>query len=164
MLGTAAKPVLHAKAKECQGLLDFVVELIDMYLPQIRGANPEDAVRAELLLTAGKHALRFEQLISELPRVVSPEQRHTLWSSYLSHVTCFQRAGGDLKPKAHAMSHMLQRTLTLGSPRFYHTYRDESLNRVIANIAARSHRMLFATSIFARFAVMQELGMRNAIT
>jgi hypothetical protein len=34
----------------------------------------------------------------------------------------------DLKPKHHMMLHMIARCRVMGSPRFYSTYRDESLN------------------------------------
>lgn len=164
MLGTVSKPALNAKAKECQGLLAFVVETLESNLDAICQYKPAEGPRARLLLYSGQQALRFDQLLGELPRRIDHGQRHELLAAYMSHVTLFARAGAALKPKAHAMIHMIQRALELGSPRYYHTYRDESLNRVIANIAASSHRMLFATSIFAKFAVMQELGMRNAVT
>ena len=164
MLGTPSKPGLNAKAKETQGLLNFVVEVLQDNLEAVRRAKPEEVGRIQMLLFAGKHAQSFEQQLGALPRVISIEQRAKLFSAYASHVRCFKLAGAELRPKAHAMLHCIQNTRLLGSPRFYHTYRDESMNRVVATIAAASHRALFALSVFMKFSIMQELGIRNAVS
>ena len=163
MLGTLSKPALNAKAKETQGLLHFAVELLEANRAAVRLAKPDETDRIEMLIVAGRHAMHFEQMLADLPRAITDEQRARLFAAYSSHVRCFKLAGAELKPKAHAMLHCIQRSKVLGSPRFYHTYRDESMNRIIANIAVASHRALFAVSVFMKFAVMQQLGLGRAL-
>eukprot|EP00969_Alexandrium_andersonii_P220983 9759831-Alexandrium_andersonii.AAC.1 len=52
------------------------------------------------------------------------------------HVSLLQRASVPLAPKHHLWAHMTMMSLRRGNPRWYSTFLDESLNAVVARIAA----------------------------
>lgn len=164
MLGSMSNPSLSAKAKETHGILEFAVQVLERYEPAIVALGGDIAVRASMLLTAGRYAVVFDDLVQSLPRSISRSQQQSLLVSFLSHCSFLKRAGADLKPKHHIMLHCIQRCGHLGSPKWYHTYRDESLNGIIGTIAAASHRTTFSSSVFSKFGVMQQLGLRQAVT
>ena len=66
-------------------------------------------------------------------------------------------------PKHHWMVHCVQQPPTFGNPRFHHTYRDESLNGVIAKIAKTSARSTFAVTVHRKFGILQQLGLNDGM-
>jgi hypothetical protein len=128
MLGSLQHPVLHAKAKETHCLLGFAASLLTRHRDFLRGQSDENRTRCDMLLQSGQHALKFDDVLKQNDRNLNVSVRSALMRSYLSHVYFFQRAGGECRPKHHAMVHCIQRAGRLGNPRHYHTYRDESLN------------------------------------
>ena len=151
MLGKRTNPELSAKAAETVGLLDFAVELCRDHghlFPNNQG---------ELLYASGKAALDFNRIMREAPRVLSRGQQEAMMTTYLRFTALFDRAGGKLTPKFHLMIHLIQQCGVRGNPRFYPTYRDESINGVIAKLARSSHRSTFADTVHAKFGVLQKL-------
>ena len=151
MLGKAGKPELKAKAAETHGLLECAVNLLRKYQPQLRACSGNIAVECELLLAAGSAAMRVNEIIGSSPRVMSREALDSTLVSYLHFCTLFDRAGGHITPKFHMLVHCFQRSVLLGNPRFSMTYRDESLNGVVARIAASCHRNTWAETVHCKF-------------
>ena len=121
------------------------------------------ASRAMYLLAAGKAALHLDDLFKTQPRPLEWAVRQQMLDVYLSFVHLYHRGGGDLKPKHHQLVHMLQKCNRHGNPRFYQTYRDESLNGLIAKIAASCHFNSFQSVVHFKFAIMQKLNMSMEI-
>eukprot|EP00959_Pyramimonas_sp_CCMP1952_P416758 8731419-Pyramimonas_sp.AAC.1 len=59
-------------------------------------------------------------------------------------------AGNEHLPKCHMFVHVTQKIHVQGNPRYYSTFLDESLNLVIANMAAASHKQNWELSIMQR--------------
>ena len=95
--------------------------------------------------------------------VVTFDAQQELLDSYLHHVTLFSRCGGRLRPKHHMMFHLIEQCDKIGAPEVRATYRDESLNGVIARIAQSCHRNHFGEVAHAKFAQLQALGGRAAM-
>ena len=159
MLGKRSNPELKAKAAETRGLLDFAVELLEKHAAKFRDRpgpkNPKTL--HECLLASGKAAQKVEDIIRRGDREMKRETQRELLFHYMRHVNFYSRAGGQLTPKHHLMVHMIQRIGRRGNPRFYATYRDESLNGIIGNIAKYAHRLTFCQTIHFRYALLQEL-------
>ena len=85
------------------------------------------------------------------PRNMSENGYLVLVKACLDHVEACTRMGMALKPKHHLFTHLTFDAKTKGNPRYYWTYLDESLNRLITIIASGAHRMTFERRIFAKF-------------
>ena len=155
MLGKRKDPKISIKAAEAKGLLEFVVNLLEEDVPKLA---PAEAMQGALLLACGKSAFRVElALRNSGAMVLSRVQRQELLNDYTHHVSLYHRAGGKLKPKHHMMFHMILGSSWKGAPSLYATFRDESLNGVIAGIARSCHRNRFGEIIHFKFSALQSL-------
>ena len=151
MLGKRRSPNLGCKAAEGLGLLDFAIESLETHAAKL------PIVAKDLLLGSARAAQRVTQIINESKRVMSPAVQQELLSQHLRHMMLFERAGGALLPKHHLMIHCIQRISMFGNPRYYHTFRDESLNCVIAKSARSCHRRNFAANVHLKWDILQDL-------
>ena len=133
------------------GLLEFVVESLTEHMQDFQQAGGVRYMKAQCLLAAGEAAMAFNSELRQHSRLVPREGQERLWASYMKHVTFFLRAGGQIKPKHHQMFHCIQRIHSHGNPLHYHTFKDESLNGVIAKIARSCHRTNFGLSVHMKF-------------
>eukprot|EP00959_Pyramimonas_sp_CCMP1952_P082962 1733949-Pyramimonas_sp.AAC.1 len=74
------------------------------------------------------------------------------------HVGLAQQAGVHMVPKHHYVRHMAAQLKRKGNPRFYNVYWDESINGVIAGVAATTHRARFERMVFRKFGYMSDRG------
>ena len=150
MLGPAKHPELKAKAAETVGMLGFVVHLLEKHA----NALPHGAAD---LLDSARAAVAVNTLIKESGRVMTPDQRRGLMQHYVRHAKLYFKAGGKPTPKHHLCLHLFVSMATRGNPKYYHTYRDETLNGLIAKLCAAVHRFVFHTEVHRRFANLQQL-------
>ena len=156
MIGKRSAPIFKAKAAETAGVLLFAVRCLENHMAKFEAKSPDVHLCARLLLESGKAALGIEEIMREHDRVLPRAAQCKLLSLYLRHISLFERAGGDLKPKHHLMVHLWQQTCRHGNPRFYSTYRDESLNGVIARIAKSTHRWSFMDVTHRHYSILQQ--------
>jgi hypothetical protein len=162
MLGARKRPMLHAKAAEVRGLLDFCVELLSESLPQFQGTP--DFERCQLLIACGTTCRDCDRLLRGTGLSTMPEtDRQKLFSTYVRHVSLFNRAGGVFLPKHHMMMHLIWKTGTMGHPSLWATFRDESLNGVVARIARSCHRAAFNQAVHIKFKRLQALVGNSAL-
>ena len=107
----------------------------------------EVARRLSLLQSASQAALSMDVVLRQEGRTMGRSQCQTLFQNYTRFLTLYLRAGGVWRPKCHLLVHLIQRALVKGNPRLYSTYRDESLNGIIAKIARSAHRWTWANVI-----------------
>lgn len=107
--------------------------------------------------------MHFESVLAAHKRNVSEEVCQTLMNSYTRFVTLSERAGMPKIPKCHLMMHMLQRAVKKGNPRWYSTYRDESLNGIIGKVAASVHPRVFAMSALTKIHIGERLAFKKAL-
>lgn len=151
------------KAAEAHGLLEFAVELLQFLAPEfqrIGGAKLDEYI---LLLAAGQAALELDQILASCQFDITEESKNDMFDSYLSFGILFERAGGDIKPKFHLLLHCFASSFEKGNPRYYTTYQDESLNGVIAGIAASSHRRNWQATIHRKINMLTALGLHAAM-
>ena len=163
MLGTRRNPMMSVKAAEARGLLDFCAKLLEDAVARLDRGN-DYFLKAELLYACAKSAVRVDELLRNTGTyVVTFDAQQELLDSYIHHVTLFSRCGGRLRPKHHMMFHLIEQCDKIGAPAVRATYRDESLNGVIARIAQSCHRNHFGEAVHAKFAQLQALGGRAAM-
>jgi hypothetical protein len=161
MLGKKSAPLISIKAAEAKGLLEFVVKLLGEDVPKLA---PAEKMRGELLLACGQSAWRVELALRNSGAIsLTRDQRQQLLNDYTHHVTLYHRAGGLLKPKHHALFHMILDSSWKGAPSLYATFRDESLNGVIARIARSCHRNRFGEVIHFKFSALQAMAAPSAM-
>ena len=148
---------MKVKAAEARGLLEFCDSLLNDYMPVFRGRGGDDLLMAQYLYHSCQAAMRFESLLESNPRSMGRPQREALWNAYIKHVTLYLRAGGSFMPKHHLMLHLLKRVFRRGNPKCYGTYKDESLNGVIARIARSCHRSCFGLSVHLKYSILQQI-------
>jgi hypothetical protein len=164
MLGKKKNPMLNVKAAEAKGVLEFVVKQLQEDCPKLFGAVERE--RGALLLACGNAALKVDMALRASSMAnfeMEPARQQQLLNDYTHHVTLFHRAGGNLIPKHHMMFHLIIDTARLGAPSLHATFRDESLNGVIAAIARSCHRNHFSEAVHFKFAALQALGSPSAM-
>ena len=155
MLGEQSDPILSAKANETAHFLPFVLHMLEKYRARMELHNETEY---RFLLAACQAAERFNEIIRNAGRIMTYEQRRDLFNAYLRYVSSWMRMGFELQPKHHLMFHLIARVEKLGNPRFYWTYRDESLNGVLIKVARSAHRGRFMETIHDKFAWIEALG------
>ena len=161
MLGKKKHPKLNVKAAEAKGILEFVVKQLGEDVSKL---EPIEMERGQLLLACGKSALKVDMALRNSGKIeLEHSVRQQLLNDYTHHVTLFHRAGGLLKPKHHMMFHLIIDTARLGAPSLHATFRDESLNGVIAGIARSCHRNHFAEAVHFKFSALQVLAGPSAM-
>ena len=154
MLGKRSRPILNAKGAETHGLVDCAVELLGDNMATLEAMGGLVALEARLLHAAGLSAQRFNASMAASRRTIAPDAYNIMFGHYHQFVVLFERAGGWLTPKFHLMYHCIQRSRSQGNPRFSSTYRDESLNGVIARIARSCHRSSWQSMVHHKISYM----------
>ena len=142
------------KAAEAKGLLEFCVYLLSEYSGAFAAKGGLHGTHAAYLLASGEAAVQFELILHSHGRAMPHAAQNELFAAYIKHASLYQRAGGVMMPKHHLMIHLLMRVARHGNPVYYHTYKDESLNGVIARIARSCHRTSFGMSVHMKFSLL----------
>ena len=159
MLGKKSKPIFAGKAAETHLLLQFVTSLLEEYFGELMGVNEDVALRSNFLLEACREASKFDQVLENIDgRYMDTSASKLLLHHYVRFIVFWDKCHGDLLPKHHLMLHLILRTTHIGNPMRYHTYRDESLNGVIARIARTCHATTFYHVLHTKFNLSLELG------
>jgi hypothetical protein len=106
--------------------------------------------QGERLAAAGKCLVEYVQLLRDSPFVLKWETCDRLMFLCLKHLDLMRDTGQDFLPKSHMFVHLAQRAARYGNPRMYSCFCDETLNLVIAGMAASSHRLTWEKGIFQR--------------
>ena len=157
MLGNQETYGLHAKAAESHGLLKFVLWLLEKYSDEFEKL-PEETSRPLAILKAATQAANSMDDI-----LLSRMQCQHLMQHYLRFLTLYLKAGGVWRPKCHLPLHLIQRAMVQGDPRLYSTYRDESLNGVIAKIARSAHRSTWGNVIHFKCCILNQRSLEAIV-
>jgi len=161
MLGTANAPQLKAKAAETHNLIEFLCISMKKRLEGYKALNEETYFTAQLLCECLAGMVSFNNIISTCDREISHATQLELMSLYLKSYMCFDRAGGQCRPKWHLMIHCILKMTWFGNARYYWTYRDEGLNGVLAKIARSCHRRHWQEAVHTKFSICKSLGLAN---
>jgi hypothetical protein len=151
MLGPSRAPCFSAKAKETESLVPFTVYILERFQHKFNELSADEQHRTSLLIAAGKAAVSFMNVLNRVDGTPVESQQQLMLDLYLRHMALASDAGMKLMPKHHAMVHMIQRCGALGHPRTYSTYKDESINGVVACIARSAHSWTFAATVHRKY-------------
>ena len=157
MLGNQETYGLQAKAAESHGLLKFVLWLLEKYSDEFEKLPEETSRPLAILKAATQAANSMDDIL--LSRMQCPH----LMQHYLRFLTLYLKAGGVWRPKCHLPLHLIQRAMVQGDPRLYSTYRDESLNGVIAKIARSAHRSTWGNVIHFKCCILNQRSLEAIV-
>jgi len=155
MLGKISNPSFTAKAAETHGLVAFAHKLLTKHMPTFEEKGGEIELCAKLLQGCGKELINFNNIIKANDRNMSPANQRLLKGHFLKAAILYDRAAGVLRPKWHIMLHACDRISHFGSPRYYWTYKDESINGVVAKIARSCHRRAWAETVHRKYNLLK---------
>lgn len=138
------------KAAETKGMVSFVVELLHQQRSQFK--EPE----VSHLIEAGQALMTYSTLLDESPRSVPAATVDTMIDCVTRHLALCKEAGIPLKPKHHQLLHMARRTMRHGNPKYYSTFGDEGMNRVLKKVGQAAHRSVWETRVFIHFSLIDE--------
>ena len=70
-----------------------------------------------------------------------------------THLALCARTGIPYAPTHHLWIHMWMRSATMGNPRYYTTFLDESCNHQVAKICRSCHRSTFERRCFFKYGI-----------
>jgi hypothetical protein len=142
MVGSGDSPVLKTKAAETAVLMRWATEFCD----EVGARLPH----GEVFSAAGQCLIEYMSILKESPFKLPWATCSRLMFLCLRHLKLMQSTGNRFQPKAHMWVHMTQKCVSQGNPREYSCFLDESLNLVLAGMAASSHRSQWERGIFLR--------------
>ena len=146
MFGTNAKPSCNLKAGETNAFLEFLLFLLSDRFAEL-GAGI-----GKPIYDAGIHLFRILEIIrtSRVKRMPPAmiQQFHFHTKGYLTLVPVL---GMHYKPKDHMIMEMSLRLARLGSPKLYGCWTDESLNRLLRDVAGGAHSTVHERRVLAEF-------------
>ena len=103
------------------------------------------------LFSHGEHLFELLTLIRTHPvtfPAIAVQRFHRACKGYLK---CMDDLAILPKPKDHFLQHMSDRAAWLGAPALYGCWKDESLNRLLRDVAAGSHGLIHEKRILCDF-------------
>ena len=160
MLGDRANPVFKGKGAETKSMLGFIIYIFQSHKHKFEGLHGEKARRYHLLAAAAAEANRFEATLRPAGdrRNLQPYEVQFMLDKYTRFVSLCMSLDISPKPKFHMLYHMILSSLHRGAPKTYQTYNDESINGVVANIAAGCHRATWQETVFTKADLLKALG------
>ena len=149
MLGDDKHPFVKTKAAETGVLLRWATAFCGKECDKLQGGA--------MLHAAGDAIVSYISLLRTSEFYVPWDTCQTLLDLCLRHLHLMGELGFSFLPKSHMWVHMTCNIPAHGNPRFYSTFVDESLNLVIARMAAASHRSTWEESIFLRVRLLPHL-------
>ena len=145
MIGTASERKLGTKGAETWGVLLFLIDVFSSSLQRL-GEEARAWLEAARCLEAMCTVMNNSGVNFSVP-VHSEIFSH--WIRFL-HLTS---AWTDLHiPKRHAVSHMVFSALFYGNPRFYATWTDESLNKLLQAACRQLSQATFEDTVLLSMA------------
>ena len=161
MLGDKAhreNPTMHLlRGGEIRSLLTFTVSLLKEFQHRL---PPREAL---FLVQAGEHLLAYYSLCRQYGRVMPEGVVRRLFFHALRHIKLFSSVGGQLIPKHHFWIHLILQSKWLGNPRMRSTMQNESINGLVARVAATCHRATFVVTVFQKWCLQKTYAARRLI-
>lgn len=136
------KPGLKAKAAQTWGILLWSRERCDEFRLELG----EDAVRwtqsLETLIT-------YWRVCQRSSRQLSNASWGELWHAMRAHLSCVEPLM-PFFPKHHLWVHLTWDALSVGNPKFYTTFYDETLNKVLKQACIGAHQNTFEATVLRR--------------
>lgn len=151
MFGTWNAPVFKLKGAETNFFLEFLVGI----LPRFRWALLEEYEPLEL---AGRCLMELLTLIRTYPVTFPAAAIQGFFNSAKRYLYLMGHTVGlHFKPKDHMLLHMCRDIAYKGAPGLYGNWVDESINRILRDVAASSHAATQDRRILAEFPRAMEL-------
>ena len=146
--GTFKKPLCSLKAGQTNWFLQYLVEVALPPRLHFLGSDAAD------ILKAGQSSLKILEIIRSHPR--GTMMSACAIQSFHREAKTYLQAMEDLrvvaKPKDHMLMEMSDRLGFMGSPSLYGNWLDESLNRLLRDVASAAHSSVHDRRVLCEFA------------
>ena len=146
MLGKEHAPKLSTKAAETKTLVDYCRSQLRRWFHSIADEQKN------CYMNCADGLVHMISIFDTSPRNLPAAAVQGLYDSMKKVFASWAGARWHMTPKMHLMLHAVERARLHGNPRFYSTFLDEGLNRVLRDIARSTHRLTWEVRIFERFA------------
>lgn len=155
MIGKGENPQFNAKGSETKNMLPWLIEVFDKYADEFNAlANDDLKARLDFAKESCIAASEFEDILRSHDRYMSASDIQDLLSKYMRFESLYARAGGNYVQKHHLMIHCIRDASVFGNPKYYTTYRSESFNGILANIARNCASATFYADMHIRAAAL----------
>ena len=149
MFGTRASPECALKGAETNGLLEFLVTKV------IRRFEFPNAVE---IRRAGNALLTILSLIRQHRRVFPVEVVQQVFDATSRYLQMHLKLGWAEKPKHHQLMHLCKSIQFLGSPSLYGNWYNETLNKLVKQIASGAHSLVWEQRLLSEFRLAAGVG------
>ena len=146
MLGKEHAPKLSTKAAETKTLVDFCRSQLRRWFHSIADEQKNCHMNCADAL------VHMISIFDTSPRNLPAAAVQGLYDSMKKVFASWAGARWHMTPKMHLMLHAVERARLHGNHRFYRSFLNEGLNRVLRDIARSTHRLTWEVRIFERFA------------
>ena len=100
---------------------------------------------------------QYVELLDEAPRNVPGATLKKMFDAMKRHVVLAKIAGVPIKPKHHLVLHLVARTGKHGNPRYYATFKDEGINKLLKHVGQAAHRSVWEVRVFVHFGKVEDI-------
>ena len=145
MMGAGPGEPMGLHGGEANYILEFTLHVL---LGEFAAEIPEGVA----LRSGGEALWAIRKLLMEFPcGNFLPEQTQQFVSHTKVALRVLDHFGLSSKPKFHELAHMAHLCRTRGSPGNWSVWHEEGLNRWVARIANRAHRLVWHWRVLAEF-------------
>lgn len=138
MVGTANSATLKIQGSEHNAFLHFEVALIAKYW-DVLGAD-----KARLWRDLVRSLLEVKQFIKDYPLRMPALQAHSFGNAFVKALKLLRSLDVHALPKEHLCVHLARDAALKSAPGMFGCWEDEYLNKTLKQIAAASHRSIWA--------------------
>lgn len=144
MVGRSAAHKLGTWGAETNGLLLFTDHLLRTLGDKIRA----DALLRSMVRGCGA-LIGIHNIIKEHAGTIRASVAQAFADHVKAHLHAMRELQIPVRAKHHALSHMAYKLLEYGSPALWACWRDESENKLLAQLALRAHRSVWSRRLIA---------------
>ena len=142
--GTASKPKFMLKGGETNVFLEYLVQLLPAKLIHLGEEGP-------LMLEAGRHLFSILEIIRKNSKSCPAAEIQKFHIAAKGYLVSAESLRVVPKPKDHMLLEMSLGIAFWGSPKLYGNWQDESLNRLLRDVAGGAHSSVHDKRILVEF-------------
>ena len=143
MAGTPSNPCCNLKGGETNGFLEWLVLTL---------RERKDLPDWHLVSGAGEDLFSMLCLIRSHPKIMPVAANQRFHRAAKGYLTKMKDLHQEPKPKDHFLIELANRISVMGSPQLYGNWEDESINRLVRDVAGGVHALVHEKRVLIEFA------------
>ena len=151
LFGKPSKPQFKFKGGETNAILEFIVRQLGPRFARLPPGTDPASPRGQTLIDGGRALLDMLTIIRSCPKGCTAAQTQSFYRSAKTYLRMLMVLKIKFKPKDHMLLEMSTRVPFQGSPSLYGCWQDESLNRLLRDVAEGAHGAVHARRVLIEF-------------